>query len=97
MTAIRVFLVEADELMLAGLRLSLDATHDLETVGDAGTVTEATTRLPLADPDVVLVDLNLPDGCGTRVLSFLRARGAATRRLAHTLHPQHRSRRRAAA
>lgn len=84
MTPIRVFLVEADELMLTGLRFALDRACDLEPSGEAGSVGEATARLPLADPDVVLVDLNLPDGCGTRVLTFLRSHGTAARRIALT-------------
>lgn len=78
----RVFLVEADDLTLAGLRLTLARACDLEPAGEAGTVEEATTRLPLADPDIVVVDLNLPDGCGTEVLSFLRSSGARARRIA---------------
>lgn len=78
----RVFLVEADDLTLAGLRLALARACNLEPAGEAGTVEEATTRLPLADPDVVVVDLNLPDGCGTQVLSFLRSSGARARRIA---------------
>lgn len=84
--AIRVFLVEADELTLAGLRLALDRAPDLESAGEATTIDGATVRLPLADPDVVLVDLNLPDGCGTQVLSFLRANGARARRVALTAY-----------
>lgn len=84
MTRTCVFLVEADELMLAGLRLALDSACDLELAGEAGSIGEATARLPLADPDVVVVDLNLPDGCGTRVLSFLRSHGARARRVVLT-------------
>ena len=83
---IRVFLVEADDLTLAGLRLALDRACDLEPAGEAGTVDEATTRLPLADPDVVVVDLDLPDGCGTKVLSYLRSGGARARRIALIAH-----------
>lgn len=82
--ATRVFLVEADELTLAGLRLALDEARDLVPAGEAGTISDATIRLPLADPDVVIVDLNLPDGCGTHVLSFLRSRTMRARRVALT-------------
>ena len=71
----RVFLVEAEELMRAGLRLAIDSAADLHLVGEAATIAEAMARIPLADPDVVLVDLNLPDGCGTGVLSGLASNG----------------------
>lgn len=82
MTAVRVFLVEADELTRAGLRLAIEGADDLESAGEAGSIDEATARLPLADPDVAIVDLNLPDGCGTRVLSFLESQGFRARRIA---------------
>lgn len=84
MSTTSVFLVEADELMRAGIELALDGTCGVELCGVATSVGEATARLPLADPDVALVALNLPDGCGTRVLSFLRSRGARARRIALT-------------
>lgn len=81
---VRVFVVEAEELMRAGLRLAIDGAPGLHIIGEAGTVAEATARLPLADPDVVVVDLDLPDGCGANVFSFLCATGARARRVALT-------------
>lgn len=84
--AIRVFTVEADELMHAGLRQALIGADGVELVGEATTVAEATARLRLADPDVVVVDLNLPDGCGTLVLSFVRATGLCARTIALTAY-----------
>lgn len=84
-TPTRVFLVEADELMRAGLRLALDSAPDLEAAGEATSISEANARLPLADPDVVIVDVNLPDGCGTRVVSFLRSQDARARRIVLTI------------
>lgn len=82
----RVFIVEAEELMRAGLRLAIDSAADLHLVGEALTIAEAMARIPLADPDVVLVDLNLPDGCGTGVLSGLGPSGHRPRRIALTVY-----------
>lgn len=79
---IRVFLVEAAELMRAGLRLAVEGAGELDLVGEASSIAEATARLPLADADVVVVDLDLSDGCGTDVLCFLRATASPARRLA---------------
>lgn len=82
----RVFVVESQELMRAGLRLAIAGAPGLELVGEAGSIADAKRRLPLADPDVVLVDLDLPDGCGTCVLTALRSMGARSRRIALTAH-----------
>jgi DNA-binding NarL/FixJ family response regulator len=79
---IRVFVVEADELMRAGLRLAIEGAPELHLIGEAATIAEATARLPLADPDIVVVDLNLPDGCGTHVVCGLRSVGARARIMA---------------
>lgn len=70
--AIRIFVVESEELVRAGLQVTVDAEPDLEIVGEAATSTEALARLPLADADIVLVDLDLSDACGTRVIEFVR-------------------------
>ena len=47
-------------------------------VSEAGTVAEAFDALPRR-PDWVLLDLMLPDGCGTRVLERVRADSPASR------------------
>ena len=83
---IRVFIVEAEELMRAGLRLAIDSAPDLQLIGEAGSIDEATARLPLADPDVAIVDLSLPDGCGTEVISYLRSAGLHARRMMLTTY-----------
>ena len=47
-------------------------------MSEAGTVAEAMTALPQR-PDWVLLDLMLPDGCGTRVLERVRADSIGSR------------------
>jgi two-component system response regulator DevR len=71
---ITLFVVDADELARTGLQYAVAGEDDLEIVGEATSIAEATARLPLARPDVVLVDLDLPDGCGTDVARFTRSR-----------------------
>lgn len=70
--AIRVYVVGDEALLLTGLRSVVDEHDDLRLVGEAPTVVDASSRLPLARPDVVIVDLDLPDGCGTDVCRFVR-------------------------
>jgi len=63
---IRVFLVEDHELFASGVRNELGEGFAL--VGQAGTVTEAVAAIPGAKPDVVLLDVHLPDGNGAGVV-----------------------------
>jgi DNA-binding NarL/FixJ family response regulator len=64
---IRVFLVDDHELFRAGVRGELAGAVDV--VGEAGTVAEATRQIHELDPDVVLLDVHLPDGGGEGVIA----------------------------
>lgn len=63
---IRVFLVEDHALFASGVRTELG--EDFEVVGQAGSVAEALEAIPVAKPDVVLLDVHLPDGSGASVV-----------------------------
>jgi two-component system response regulator DevR len=65
--AIRTFLVDDHELIRRALRELLSAEPDIQVVGEAGSVAEASERIPEQRPDVVILDLRLPDGQGTEV------------------------------
>jgi DNA-binding NarL/FixJ family response regulator len=64
---IRVFLVDDHRLFLSGVRSELDAHFDL--VGEAETVPDAIAGIVASDPDVVLLDVHMPDGGGAAVIS----------------------------
>lgn len=68
---IRVFLVEDHELFASGVRTELG--REFEIVGHAGTTQEAIAQIPDAKPDVVLLDVHLPDGGGAEVAEALTA------------------------
>lgn len=61
---VRVFLVDDHEVVRRGLIDLLSADPELEVVGEAGSVAEATARIPAAQPDVAVLDVRLPDGNG---------------------------------
>jgi DNA-binding NarL/FixJ family response regulator len=63
---IRVFLVEDHELFASGVRTELGESFEL--VGQAGTVEEAVEGVLQIEPDVVLLDVHLPDGSGASVV-----------------------------
>jgi RNA polymerase sigma factor (sigma-70 family) len=59
--AVRVLLVDDDDLMRAGLRGVLSSDPEIEVVGEAGDGREAAYRTLLLRPDVVLMDVRMPD------------------------------------
>ena len=69
-----VFLVDDHEMVRRGVADVINEETDLEVVGQAGTVTEALSRIPAARPDVAVLDLRLPDGNGVELCRELRSR-----------------------
>ena len=77
---IRVFLVDDHRLFLAGVRSEL--TPDVEFVGEAEDVATAVRAILEAEPDVVLVDVHLPDGTAAQVIEAVVKQRPDTRFLA---------------
>ncbi|MGX5680252.1 response regulator transcription factor [Schumannella luteola] len=61
---IRVAIADDQQLIRAGFRSLLEAEPDLEIVGEAGTGSEAVALVTATKPDVVLMDIRMPDGDG---------------------------------
>ena len=75
-----VFLVDDHAMFRSGVRAELGA--HVELVGEAGTVAEAISGIRAARPDVVLLDVHMPDGGGLAVLAAVAAEVPDTRFLA---------------
>ncbi|MEV7775156.1 response regulator transcription factor [Kitasatospora sp. NPDC086791] len=71
---IRVFLLDDHEVVRRGVHDLLSVEGDIEVVGEAGTATEALTRIPAVHPDVAVLDVRLPDGNGVEVCREIRSR-----------------------
>ncbi|HEU5471571.1 MAG TPA: response regulator transcription factor [Actinophytocola sp.] len=70
---VRVFLVDDHGLFRAGVKAELEpVTDEIEVVGEAGTVGEAVAGIGHLKPDVVLLDVHMPDGGGAEVLRQVR-------------------------
>lgn len=63
-SSIRVLLVDDSELVRTGLRALLSNQPDLTILGEAGTVASAVEACQRHQPDIVLLDIRLPDGTG---------------------------------
>jgi DNA-binding NarL/FixJ family response regulator len=76
----KVVLVDDHEIFRAGLRAGLDRT--IEVVGEASTVEEAVPLVTELEPEVVLLDVHLPDGGGETVVGAVHSQRPAVRFLA---------------
>ena len=76
----RVVIVDDHELFRAGVRSELDGLVDV--VGDAATVDAAVALIRAEQPDVVLLDVHMPDGGGLEVIRRVAAQAPAARFLA---------------
>ena len=61
---IRVAIADDQQLIRGGFRSLLESESDLEVVGEAGTGTEAVALVTAQRPDVILMDIRMPDGDG---------------------------------
>jgi two-component system, NarL family, response regulator DevR len=71
---LRVVLVDDHEVVRNGIKALLEETPDVSVVGEAGTVKDAIARVEWARPDVVIMDVRLPDGSGIEATREIRAR-----------------------
>lgn len=69
---VRVMIVDDHEIVRRGIAEIVDRADGLEVVAEAGTVTDAIRRAELVVPDVVLIDLQLPDGTGIDIMRRLK-------------------------
>ena len=69
---LRVMLVDDHEVVLEGLRTLLGRDKNLLVVAEAGTTAEAIETAARAKPDVVVMDVRLPDGSGVEACRTIR-------------------------
>lgn len=72
--AITVLLVDDHELIRQGLRRSFERDGDFEVVGEAGSIADAERLLRITQPEVVVLDVRLPDGSGLKLAATARER-----------------------
>ncbi len=78
-TKTRVLLCDDHEVVREGLRTLLSRYSDMSVVGEAGSVKEAVEAAAKAKPDVVIMDVRLPDGSGVEACREIREARPETR------------------
>ena len=71
MTAIRVLIIDDHTLFRSGIRLLLQRQSGFEVVGEAGNVLEGVKEAKRWKPDVILLDLHMPDVSGLEAIQIL--------------------------
>lgn len=85
-TPLRIVLCDDHAVVRAGLRRILADEPGFQVVGEAATAEETVTLVDAESPDVVLMDLSLPDNDGIAAIQSIRASHPSTHVLVLTMH-----------
>lgn len=84
--AIRLLLVDDHEIVRTGISMLLESETDLSIVGEASTGAQALEMASQLHPDVVIMDITLPDVSGIEVTRQLKAQHPEIAVVALTIH-----------
>ena len=85
-TPARVMIVDDHPMVAEGIEAILETYDDIEVVGTLSNARDALSRLMDLNPDVVLLDLNMPDMTGLAATELLLEKRPGTRILILTMH-----------
>lgn len=83
---IRIFLVDDHAVVRTGLRMLLEDEEDIEIVGEAETGASALEQVVISKPDIVLMDIGLPDMSGIDATRSIRQLSPSSAVVALTIH-----------
>ncbi|MEZ4556444.1 MAG: response regulator transcription factor [Caldilineaceae bacterium] len=82
----QILVVDDHAILRSGLRLLIDAQPTLNVVGEAGSGVDAVAQARALQPDLILLDLSMPDGDGLSIIATLRTVAPQARILILTMH-----------
>ncbi len=83
---IQVVIADDHPVVREGLRSILVTAADMEVIGEAGTGAEAVAQAQALQPEVMLLDIRMPDGNGLAVLNQIKAVSPDTSVIMVTMH-----------
>ena len=84
--SIRVLLADDHDILRQGLKMLLSMQQEMQVVGEARTGQEAVTMTLDLSPDVVVMDISMPDMDGLEACHLIRSQQTATQVLMLTMH-----------
>ena len=69
---IHVVIIDDHPIVRAGMRSVLECTDDIKVMGEGGSADEAIALVDQCSPDVLVLDIGLPDKSGLEVASYLK-------------------------
>lgn len=84
----RILVVDDHPLVRRGLHDLIGHTHDLEICGEAGDGPEALRACDELQPDLMLVDISLPEGHGIELIKQIKARNEHVKLLVSSMHDE---------
>lgn len=86
MSAIRIVLADDHEVLRSGLKALLERDGDLEVVGEHSDGRTCVEQILTLDPDIAILDINMPHCNGLEALEILQVEAPRTRVLMLTMH-----------
>jgi DNA-binding NarL/FixJ family response regulator len=86
--SIKVFVADDHGILRGGLRALINLQADLEVVGEASNGPDALLGITSVEPDVVLMDISMPDGGGLAAIAAVKQLRPKTRIIVLTVHDE---------
>lgn len=84
-TAASIVLIDDHPLLRRGIRQLIDMEDDMEVVAEASTARDGIRHAIALEPDLILLDLNMPEMTGIEALRTLREKGVGSRIIIFTV------------
>ena len=83
---IRVLIADDHSILRSGVRLLIEAEADMEVVGEASNGSEAVSQAHALIPDVIVMDISMPDMSGIEATRTIKAEHESTNVVGLTMH-----------
>lgn len=87
---VRVLIADDHSILRSGVKLLIEAESDMEVVGEASNGAEAVSLTRSLNPDVVVMDISMPDMSGIEATRAIKARHEDTNVVGLTMHSEDR-------